>query len=217
VLYPEPLEVANHIAACTEAGLQAGFHAIGDDALAVLLNECFSDAADEVGLDRIRAARHRIEHAEMLDSSLIAELVRYGIVACVQPAFDAAWGGPDGMYAERLGVERAMTLNPYAALMAAGVPLAFGSDSPVTPLDPWGTIRAAEQHRTPASRITGDAAFAAHTLGGWYAARREQEGAGELRPDAPATYAIWQDGEPPTCLRTVVRGQTVYEKEGGLG
>ena len=30
-------------------------------------------------------------------------LARLGVVASVQPAFDALWGGPDGMYAERLG------------------------------------------------------------------------------------------------------------------
>lgn len=54
----------------------------------------------------------------------------------------------------RLGAGRARTLNPYAALLRAGVPLAFGSDSPVTPLDPWGTVRAAAFHRTLEHRIS---------------------------------------------------------------
>ena len=79
------------------------------------------------------------------------------------------------------------TLNPYAALLRAGVPLAFGSDSPVTPLDPWGTVRAAAFHRTPEHRISVRAAFTAHTRGGWRAVGRDD--AGVLVPGAPADYA----------------------------
>src|SRR5213076_3347046 len=98
--------------------------------------------------------RHRVEHAEMLDAQTIAAFADLGLTASVQPAFDAAWGGPDGMYATRLGAERAAGLNPYAALLRAGVPLAFGSDSPVTPLGPWEAIRAAAFHCTPGHRIS---------------------------------------------------------------
>ena len=38
-------------------------------------------------------ARHRIEHAEIMDKALIAGFVEYGIVASMQPAFDRLWGG----------------------------------------------------------------------------------------------------------------------------
>ena len=55
------------------------------------------------------------------------------------------------MYAQRLGADRAARLNPLAALAAAGVPLALGSDSPVTPVDPWGAVRAAAYPTNPAS------------------------------------------------------------------
>lgn len=58
-------DVAAHVAACTEAGLQAGFHAIGDAALTAV-TEGIRAAADSLGLARVRAARHRVEHAEML-------------------------------------------------------------------------------------------------------------------------------------------------------
>ncbi len=213
--------LADHIAACTRRGVQAGFHAIGDAALQAVLDG-MAKAAEQVGLDAVVAARHRIEHAEMPPS--VAEFARFGLVASVQPAFDAFWGGPDGMYAERLGADRAAGLNPLAAFMANGVPLAFGSDAPVTPLDPWGGVRAAVQHRTEGSRIWPYAAFAAATVGGWEAARRTGEG--ELTPGAPATYAVWDTGELgegglpdltpgarlPTCVRTVVRGTTIYER-----
>ncbi|MEU8892825.1 amidohydrolase [Streptomyces sp. NPDC048442] len=231
--------IAAHVAACTEAGLQAGFHAIGDAALTAVADGVRA-AADKVGLARVRAARHRVEHAEMLTPATIAAFADLGLTASVQPAFDAAWGGEQGMYAQRLGTDRARTLNPYAAMLKAGIPLAFGSDSPVTPLDPWGTVRAAAFHRTPEHRVSVRAAFTAHTRGGWRAIGRDD--AGTLVPGAPADYAIWHTGdlvvqapddrvarwstdprsgtpglpdltpgaELPVCLRTVVAGHTVY-------
>ncbi|MEU6961805.1 amidohydrolase [Streptomyces chrestomyceticus] len=231
--------VAAHVAACTEAGLQAGFHAIGDAALTAVTDGVRA-AADRVGLGRIRAARHRVEHAEMLTEATVAAFAEFALTASVQPAFDAAWGGEDGMYATRLGAERARTLNPYAALLRAGVPLALGSDSPVTPLDPWSTVRAAVFHRTREHGISARAAFTAHTRGGWRAIGRDD--AGVLVPGAPADYAVWRTGdlvvqapderverwstdprsgtpglpdltpgrELPGCLWTVVGGRTVY-------
>ncbi|MFB4425942.1 amidohydrolase [Streptomyces sp. QL37] len=231
--------IAAHVTACTEAGLQAGFHAIGDAAVSAVVAGVRA-AAETLGLARIRAARHRVEHAEMLTPETVAAFAELGLTASVQPAFDAAWGGPDGMYARRLGAERAATLNPYAALLRAGVPLAFGSDSPVTPLDPWGTVRAAAHHRTPEHRVSVRAGFTAHTRGGWRAVGRDDGGV--LVPGAPADYAVWRTGdllvqapddrvarwstdprsgtpglpdltpgaELPVCLRTVVFGQTVY-------
>ena len=228
-------QVAGHVAACTTAGLQAGFHAIGDAALSAVLTG-IAQAAARVGVDAVRAARHRIEHAEMLTPAMIEQLAAYAVIASVQPVFDARWGGPNGMYAARLGAERAATMNPYAALAAAGVALALGSDAPVTPLDPWGTLRAAVAHRTPGSGLSARAAFSAHTRGGWRAAR--VDGVGELTPGAPATFAVWEltgelvvqvpdsrvsawstdpraavaglpdlDGTDPICRSTVVRGK----------
>ncbi|MFF4042459.1 amidohydrolase [Streptomyces sp. NPDC001816] len=235
--------VADHVVACTEAGLQAGFHAIGDAAVDAVV-EGLRAAAEKVGLARVRAARHRVEHAEMLTPETVAAFAELGLIASVQPAFDALWGGEDGMYAHRLGAERARTLNPFAALLRAGVPLAFGSDSPVTPLDPWGTVRAAAFHRTPEHRVSVRAAFTAHTRGGWRAIGRDD--AGVLIPGAPADYAVWRtdelivqapddrvarwstdprSGTPglpdltpgrdlPVCLRTVVGGRTVFVRPG---
>ncbi|MER6345723.1 amidohydrolase [Streptomyces sp. NPDC001595] len=235
--------VAAHVVACTETGLQAGFHAIGDAAVTAVV-EGVRAAAEKVGLARIRAARHRVEHAEMLTPETVAAFAELGLTASVQPAFDALWGGEDGMYAQRLGAERARALNPFAALLRAGVPLALGSDSPVTPLDPWGTVRAAAFHRTPEHRVSVRAAFTAHTRGGWRATGRDD--AGVLVPGAPADYAVWRTGalvvqapddrvarwstdprsgtpglpdltpgsDLPVCLRTVVGGRTVFVRPG---
>lgn len=239
IAYLDAAAVTAHVTACTEAGLQAGFHAIGDAAVTTVV-EGVRAAAEKLGLARVRAARHRVEHAELLTPEAVAAFAELGLTASVQPAFDALWGGEDGMYVRRLGRERAGRLNPFAALLRAGVPLAFGSDSPVTPLDPWGTVRAAAFHRTPEHRVSVRAAFTAHTRGGWRAVGRDD--AGVLVPGAPADYAVWRTGELvvqapddrvarwstdprsgtpglpdltpgrdlPVCLRTVVGGRTVF-------
>lgn len=234
----ETADLAEHIARCVEAGLQAGFHAIGDAAIDQVL-----DAVDLVSerLGRVGGAGHRIEHAELVRDP--QRLAASGLLASMQPAFDAAWGGTSGMYAERLGAERAGGLNRFAALAAAGVPMAFGSDSPVTPLSPWAAVRAAVYPSDPAAGISARAAFNAHTRAGWRAIGRHGEGV--LAPGAPATFAVWQAGELgveapderverwstdprsavpglpdvvpgavlPTCLRTVLRGVTIYTAE----
>jgi predicted amidohydrolase YtcJ len=214
-------QVRDHAVACTRAGVQAGFHAIGDGAMEAVARG-FQEAADIVGTQAMRQVRHRIEHAEMIEPWMVATMARLGVYASVQPAFDRLWGGTTGMYAQRLGPARALTLNPYAAMQAGGVVLALGSDSPVTPLDPWGTVRAAVFHHVPEQRISLTDAFAAHTVGGWRVARRDAEGTLERR--APATYAVWDtasadgtdlpdlssEAELPRCLRTVTCGQTIF-------
>lgn len=241
--YIEPADAAAHVIACTEAGVQAGFHCIGDDAVAVAVG-AIAAAAEECGLAAVQAARHRLEHVEMVEPAGLAQMAELGVVASVQPAFDAAWGGRSGMYAQRLGSLRSERMNPWAGMARAGVTLAFGSDSPVTPLDPWGAVRAAATHHTPEHRITARAAFAAHTRGGWRAAGVDDGGA--LVPGAPASYAVWdvpgqlvvqapddrvaawstdpRSGVPglpemgdgsarPRCRSTVVRGRTVFDSD----
>ena len=224
--YVTAAQVAEHLVGCTDHEVQGGFHAIGDAALGTVLAG-FALAAARVGLDRLRARRHRIEHVEMVDKALIGGLVEFGVVASMQPAFDRLWGGADRMYAQRLGPDRAMATNPFAAMAGVGVALAFGSDSPVTPLDPWGSVRAAFNHRNATQRLTVRQAFAAHTRGGWRAVHRD--GDGVLAPGAPATLAVWDgagdlhrglpaltegpDGAPPpkpTCRLTVLRGTAIY-------
>lgn len=244
VLRHNAADVAAHVLATVAAGLQPGFHVIGDAAVEAALDG-LEQAAAQVGAWAVRASRPRLEHVEMASPATVARMAALGAVASVQPAFDAAWGGRHGMYADRLGADRAAELNPLAAFAAAGVPLAFGSDAPVTRLDPWGGVRAAVHPRNPEHALSARAAFAAATRGGWRAAGRD--GAGELAPGAPATYAVWTAGQLrvqvpdervagwstdpraavaglpdlspgatlPTCVRTVVRGRPAYVVEAG--
>jgi hypothetical protein len=135
-----------------------------------------------------------LEHLEMVTADQAAKLGAWGVMASMQPNFDALWGGRDGMYACRLGVDRAGVLNPFALLASQGVALAFGSDAPVTGLDPWATVRAAAHHHTPGSSVSMRAAFAAATRGGWRAGGVRDGLMGTLVPGAPASYAVWDVG-----------------------
>lgn len=230
-------QVRDHVAACSLAGLQAGFHVIGDaGADTVIIG--FQAAAALVGADTVIAARHRLEHLEMVDAHGIKALVELGVTASVQPAFDAHWGGPDGMYAERLGRERAGGMNPFGGMTAAGMSLALGSDTPVTPFAPWKAIQACAHHHDPAQRITVEDAFLAHTRAGWQAAGIDDRG--YLGVGQPASFALWSvdsdsgggssrpagsprpagrhglpdlsPGSPlPTTLRTVIRGRIAFD------
>jgi len=107
-----------------------------------------------------------------------------------QPGFDAVWGGEGSLYQQRLGSRRG-GMNPFASFYAAGVPICFGSDSPVTPLRPWASVRACLQHNNPAEQISARAAFLGHTRAGWRAARYRNPMAGQLVPGAPASFAVW--------------------------
>ncbi len=208
--YLDADQVGAHVAACTEAGVQAGFHVIGDAAADALVDG-LCRAARRTSHAAVRARAHRVEHLEMVDAAQTAVLAELGVVASMQPVFDAWWGGPSGMYVDRLGVDRARAMNPFAALHAAGVRLAFGSDAPVTPLGPWAAVRAAVAHRTAGSGVPQAVALAAHTTGGHRAAGDRSPLAGRLVPGAPASYAVWEPGDAPRCLRTVQDGRVLYD------
>jgi hypothetical protein len=239
--YLDPDEVAEHLVACTEAGVQAGFHAIGDAAVDTVVAG-LQVAMRRCGVAAVRAARHRVEHLSMARDDHAEVLAAAGVLASVQPSFDARWGGAEGAYRTRLG-PRAEQLHDFAALVRAGVSLAFGSDSPVTPMEPWEWVRAAVWHHAPSARLSARAAFAAATRGGWRAARRDD--AGLLAPGAPATFAVWAaddlvvqapdprvaswstdprsgtpglprlepSGPAPRCLATVLDGQALHVAE----
>lgn len=188
-LYLSAEQAGAHLAACSLLGIQGGFHVIGDGGLDAAL-EALELAAAEVGEQRLRAAGHRFEHVEIADTDAVQRLARYSVTVSAQPRFDAAWGNEGGMYDQRLG-SRSRSMNPFASFYAAGVPICFGSDSPVTPLRPWSSVRACLEHNNPAERISARAAFLGHTRAGWRAAKYHNPMAGQLVPGAPASFAVW--------------------------
>ncbi|MBW3663012.1 MAG: amidohydrolase [Actinobacteria bacterium] len=202
----------------THAGVQVGVHAIGDAAIAQALR-CWRRVDDELPdyLEfGVRRLRHRIEHAEVLPPELLDEVADLGLVVSAQPPFDTVWGGPGKLYERRLGPERESWMNPYRALADRGVPLAFGSDANVTPMDPWGVVRAAENRAHERHAITRLEAVSATTLGGRHAARQDRW-VGTIRAGMRADVAVW-DGDPyaaddPTgahCVLTLLKGRVTH-------
>ena len=199
---------------CTAAGVGGGVHAIGDRAIEQAI-VALEHAAAAHGVAAVRRCRHRMEHVELPSYSQVERMAGLGIVASVQPAFDAAWGGDEGLYAERFGVQASRESNPLTWFAATGVRMAFGSDSTVTPLDPIGGLRAATAHRGGLS-VDGDLALEAHTAGGRYLAG--QDDVGRCRAGQIADLAVWS-GDPlaldagvnPTCLATIVRGDSTWD------
>ena len=192
-LYLSVEEAAAHLAACSLLGVQGGFHVIGDAGLDAAL-DALDLAAAEVGDQRIRAAGHRFEHVEMADARAVERLAHYSITVSAQPGFDAAWGAAGGLYEQRLG-SRSRAMNPFASFYSAGVPICFGSDSPVTPLLPWSSVRACLEHNNQEERISARAAFLGHTRAGWRAAKYPNPMAGQLVPGSPASFAVWDAEE----------------------
>ncbi|WP_052207641.1 amidohydrolase [Sinomonas humi] len=186
-------QVGRHLAACSELRVQGGFHVIGDAALEIALDG-LALASELAGSSAVRASGHRLEHVEMASPDAISALAGYAVTVSAQPLFDAAWGGEGGLYERRLG-ERSTRMNPFARFAAAGVPVCFGSDSPVCELDPWASISACLRHSNPSERISARAAFIGHTRAGWRAIRHRDPLMGQLVPGAPASFAVWEVDE----------------------
>lgn len=236
-------QISAHVAACSLAGIQASFHVIGDAGLDMAL-EGFAKAAESVGLAKVQAGRHRLEHVEMVDAAARSKMLSFALTASMQPSFDAAWGGPGGLYEQRLGGARAAAMNGVAQFLAAGVPVVVGSDAPVTPVSPWATVKACLELSDPQARISARAAFMAHTRSGFRALGAPNPLAGQLVNGAEATFAIWDaaelsvqtpdlrvsswstdaragtpmlpvlEDELPNCLRTVRAGRVLFDALG---
>ena len=123
-----PAELLERMRFAVAHGLEPAVHAIGDEA-----NRRALDAFEQLG------ARGRIEHAQLIADSDIPRFARLGVTASVQPehAMD------DRDVADRLWSGQTGQAFPLAALHASGARLAFGSDAPVAPLDPWAAIASA--------------------------------------------------------------------------
>jgi predicted amidohydrolase YtcJ len=128
VLFLDAEELARRCDPFAQAGLTIATHAIGDRAIASVL-----DAYEMVFGADCRAAAPRIEHAQVLDEDLIRRMADLGVVACVQPGFAVS----DAAAARRaLGPDRYDLAYRWDLLLDAGVRLLAGSDHPVESLSP---------------------------------------------------------------------------------
>ena len=120
-------------------GLQVSTHAIGDGGVRRTLDGYEAAAA----ANGRRDSRHRIEHIEMIDPADIPRLRSLGVVASLQPiAGVGVPGNPPEPILSRVG---AKLPHAYAwqTLRATGAAIAFSSDWPVAPLNPFLGMQAA--------------------------------------------------------------------------
>jgi hypothetical protein len=218
-----PLEgMRERLTGADAAGLQLCIHAIGDQAISVVLDLFTSVTRANGARDR----RFRIEHAQHVAANDFDRFASLGVVAAVQPyhAID------DGRWAERrIGPERIKTTYPFRTFLDKGVRLALGSDWPVAPLNPLLGIYAAVTRATldgkhpdgwvPAQKITVEEAVRSYTAGSAYAEFTEGE-KGTIAPGALADIVILSDDifaiapariRDVTVRTTIVAGQVVYD------
>jgi predicted amidohydrolase YtcJ len=202
------------------AGLQVACHAIGDLAIEQVLRvwERVYRTLDSRQRRHFRARRHRIEHFEIPVGTQVERAAALGLAISVQPAFDLEWGHPGALYERRLGAERSAAMNPFATLLARGLEVGAGSDSPVTPLDPMLGIRALEMHHDPGQRLTREEAVRMFTTGSARLAHLEEK-KGRLEPGMQADFAAYEAdpmaAEDVRNLRpvlTVSRGREVFAR-----
>lgn len=128
VMTVPPEELLDLMTAATGGGLESAVHAIGDVANAHAL-----DAFARTG------AGGTIEHAQLVAHADLHRFARLGVAASVQPAHAV----DDRDIADHEWSAQTALAYPLRALAAAGAQLRFGSDAPVSALDPWTAIAAA--------------------------------------------------------------------------
>jgi predicted amidohydrolase YtcJ len=187
IAYRSDDEVIDFFSAAQAAGLQTGVHAIGDAAIEQALRS-WEAVADRVGLDEVRSLRHRIEHFECSSDDHIRRAARLNLGISLQPAFDHYWGGPTGLYSRRMGWGRARLMNRVATMLGAGLTVGAGSDSTVTPLDPFLQMASLRNHHVPAERLDPEVALRLHIEGSLALSGRPGEGT--LVPGARADLVL---------------------------
>lgn len=127
VLFLDADTLARRIDPFAEAGWTIATHAIGDRAIATVL-----DAYEKVYGGDCPSAAPRIEHAQVLNDELVRRMATLGVVACIQPGFAVS----DAADARRALGDRWESAYRWDALLDAGVPVIAGSDHPVESLSP---------------------------------------------------------------------------------
>jgi predicted amidohydrolase YtcJ len=184
-------------------------HVVGDAAVAAALSALEATGGPEVW----RPLRPRFEHGDGLAPDLVARAAALGVTVVQNPSHFTL---PEVMFA-RFGYENMAGFQPMKSLLAAGVPLALGSDGPPSP---FLNILFAVTH--PTSRreaLTREQAVTAYTRGSAFAEFAETA-KGTLAPGMLADLAVLsqdvfavEEGRLPetTSVLTIIGGRVVYD------
>ena len=134
-----PEELTRLVAQAADAGIASQIHAIGDGAVRAALDALVPSAATVPLMPRL-------EHVQLVNPADRNRFAIHGIAASVQPIHlreDADSARRDwGVRAETWGYT-------WRTLADHGTTLAFGTDAPVEPVDPWPGIALAVLRRDP--------------------------------------------------------------------
>ena len=222
LLYPVP-ELERLVLEADAAGFQLAVHAIGDRANALVL-DAFEKA---LARNPPRERRFRIEHAQIVRRADLARYKALSVIASIQPSHcidDMRWAE------KRIGRARCREAYNLRSFTTAGIPVAFGSDWYVEPLDPRMGLYAAVTRALPAGgpadgffpgeRLSLEAALDAYTRGSAYAEFQERD-KGTLEPGKLADLVVFEKDlfalEPRAILdvnvdMTVAGGRVVFER-----
>ena len=203
------------------AGLQISVHAVGDGAVRMVLNGY--EAARRA--NGARDSRHRIEHIDTIDATDLPRLSELGVIASMQPVHPPGSAGlPLEPTTTLMGRARWPLAFNWRAIADTGVTVAFGTDWPVSPLDPLYCIQCAMTREAwaedlPDPRLTLEECLTAYTAHGAYAAFDEDR-LGRLAPGMLADLVLLKGDTGSLCEKgelrlraalTVCDGQITHE------
>ena len=209
---------------CVEADrrqLQVSVHAIGDGAVRLTLDG-YEAAANETSCSD---SRHRIEHIEVVHPEDIARFKELGVIASMQPIHAPGNGCfPKEPTIHMIGEQRWPYAYAWKTLKDAGAVVVYGTDWPVSPVDPLLSVKHAVT-REPWSRNDPDQRLSLHdtidayTRVGAYTCFKEEK-FGMLKegmfadivvldgplPEPPLLEANW-----PSVRTTICNGRITYD------
>jgi predicted amidohydrolase YtcJ len=204
-------------------GYQVIVHSIGDAAMEAVIS-----AMEQVTSAGSNPLRHGIVHCQVTSRPQLERIARNRLLALVQPIFLA-----DDVYIleNRVGPELAATSYAWGSLERLGANVSYGTDAPVSELDPlqgisWAVTRQDPQRDFyppggfyPGERVDLAAAIDCYTAASAYSAW-EESGRGRAAPGYWADLCfIDRDlfSLPPSeihrarVLRTIIAGDTVWQ------
>lgn len=166
------------IVAANEAGFGVKLHCIGDYSVQKALD--IFEHSKNVN-PNYSLCRNSIEHIESMHPHDIPRFKQLNVTASVQPVHLPL---DENEKIARVGMERSRFEWPFRSLLDEGANLAFGTDAPVSDLNPFENIYVAltrkdiERNDTgvnPNETVTLKEALMAYTLGSAYSHNREDE------------------------------------------
>jgi len=157
--------------------------------------------------------RVRFEHGDGLMPDLIPRVKELGIVVVQNPTHLTI----GNLNPDLRGIFEKLKAQPLRSLLAAGIPVAFGSDGPTNPY--LNIMFASLDPNRPSEAITREQAVIAYTLTSAYAEFEEKE-KGSLVPGKLADLAVLSqdifsvpaaDLPKTESVLTMVGGKTVYD------